>query len=128
LKRILQIALVFTWLLSIAGVVVSRHYCGPFLKNVELGHSTKHCCMDAADEPNDCCENTTEYQSLDGSFVKVEKLALGTPSLFVLYAIELPDFLSYDEAYSTHSLSFATDTGPPLPLYPAYISFGALLI
>lgn len=84
--------------------------------------------MDAADEPNDCCENTTEYQSLDESFVKVEKLALGTPSLFVLYAIELPEFLSSNEAYSTHSLSFAVDTGPPLPLYPAYISFGALLI
>jgi hypothetical protein len=60
--------------------------------------------------------------------VKVEKLALDSPTLFVLYAIELPEFLSFDEAYSTHSLSFAADTGPPLPSYPAYISFGSLLI
>jgi len=128
LKRVLQIALVFTWLLSITGVVVSKHYCGPFLKNIELGHSSKHCCMDAADEDNDCCKNTTEYQSLDESFVKVDKLALDTPALFVLYAVALPEFLASDKAYSTQSLSFAADTGPPLPPYPAYISFGSLLI
>lgn len=122
--------LVFIWILSVSGVVVSRHYCGPFLKKVELGHGTQHCCedMDDADESSGCCSNTTEFRHLEGDFVKVQPHEQAAPELFLLYAIELTTrVISMDEGQIV-ALWVDNSSGPPLTSSPLFIIHRSIII
>lgn len=128
MKKALQIALVFLWIFSVSGVVVSRHYCGPFLKSVELGHNDLHCTdMDEDDMPSDCCKNTTEFQSVEGDFLKINNQQQELPQLFVLYSVEFA-VLELLRENARHHFTVFDSSGPPVYSPPLFIVNRAIII
>ncbi len=83
--------------------------------------------MDEAEMPADCCKNTTEFQSLDADFLKIDKLQQESPALYVLYVVQLPPlvFLTHDGANNRYN---ADDAGPPVPAVPLFLENRTLII
>jgi hypothetical protein len=129
LRNFTHIALVITLLISLAGVTVSKHFCGEFLAQTAIGTETEPCC-DSSEMPADCnCHSQTEVISLDDDFqleqhtLKLDGATLAVLSYFIHF-IETDSFVESD----THTLFSAFKSPPASEPDDIYIQVQSFLI
>ena len=129
MKRFVHIALVITLLISLAGITVSRHFCGEFLAHTSVGTEAEPCC-DSNEMPEDCnCHSQTEVLSLDDDFqlekhtLKLDGATLAVLSYYIHF-LETDSFIESD----TDTLLWAFKSPPAAEPDDIYIQVQSFLI
>ena len=101
MKKIVHIALVITLLISLAGITVSRHFCGEFLAKTSIGTEAEPCC-DGNEMPQNCnCHSQTEILAVDDDFqlekhtLKLDGATLAVLSYYIHF-LETDSFIESD--------------------------------
>lgn len=129
MRSFIPIALVITLLISLAGITVSRHFCGEFLAQTSIGTEAEPCC-DGIEMPVDCnCHSQTETLALDDDFqlekhtLKLDGATLAILSYFIHF-LETDSFVESD----TYSLFSAFKSPPPAEPADIYIQVQSFLL
>lgn len=129
MRNITHIALVITLLISMAGITISRHFCGEFLTQTAINTEAEPCC-DGSEMPADCdCHSQTEFLALDDDFqlekhtLKLDGATLAILSYFIHF-LETDSFVESD----TTSLLWAFKSPPPAEPDDIYIQVQSFLI
>ena len=129
MRKITHIALVITLLISLAGITVSRHFCGEFLAQTSIGTEAEPCC-DGNEMPQDCnCHSQTEILALDDDF-QLEKLTLkldGATLVVLSYFMHFLETDSFIES-DTNTLLSAYKSPPLAEPEAIYIQVQSFLI
>ena len=125
MRQLVSVLLLLTIGISSSGFTLIKHFCGDSLEQVQLNHSTKGCCSDQEDMPNDCCHNEQDQALLDSFSQSVEFQLL--PIFTLLAHHGLATYLAIlPIADSTHQL--AVFHSPPLPMPDRYLWVQSFLI
>ena len=120
MKRFVHIALVITLLISLAGITVSRHFCGEFLAQTSIGTEAEPCCS-GSEMPSDCnCHSQTETLALDDDF-QLEKLTLKLDGATLAVLSYYIHFLKSDSFIESDTYSLLTAYKSPPLAEPAAI-------
>lgn len=129
MRNFIHIALVITLLISLAGITVSRHFCGEILTQTSIGTEAEPCC-DGSEMPADCgCDSQTETIALDDDFqlekhtLKLDGATLAILSYFIHF-LETDSFIESD----TTSLLWAFKSPPAAEPADIYIQVQSFLI
>jgi hypothetical protein len=129
LRNFTHIALVINLLISLAGITVSRHFCGEFLVQTAIGTEAEPCC-DSSEMPADCnCQSQAEVVSLDDDLqlekhtLKLDKATLPVLSYYIHF-IETDSFVESD----TYTLFSAFKSPPSSEPDDIYIQVQSFLI
>ena len=129
MKRFVHIALVITLLISLAGITVSRHFCGKILAQTTIGTEAEPCC-DSSEMPAGCeCDSQTETLALDDDFqleqhtLKLDGATLAVLSSFIHF-LQTDSFVESD----TSTLLSAYKSPPLAEPAAIYVQVQSFLI
>lgn len=64
LKRVLNIVIIISLLISTTGLLISKHYCHGHLVSIAYGHDAESCCTSC-----NSCQNETKFYQVKDDFI-----------------------------------------------------------
>ena len=108
-KGILHIIVSLLLLVTTTGVSISKHYCGDNLISIALFVEADSCCDDS-----DCCHNENEYLQFKDDYIGSVITDLASTIEFDLLFTAFPVFIGIIPFEEVISLSFISESPPPL--------------